>query len=65
MRRFCTVPIGDKIDIDGERHYVLCGEPAVGKKGAWYICKGHEKYYPIDERLSESLEGGLDEEDES
>ena len=65
MKRFCTVPVGEVVDVNGERHYAHCGEPAIGKKGAWYICKGHEKYYPIDEGLSEPLEGEINEEDES
>lgn len=67
MKRFCTVPEGLKVDVNGDPHYVHCGEPAKYKVGSWYVCEGHKKYYTDPNKWpAELLEGEIDaERDES
>jgi hypothetical protein len=61
MKRFCTVPQGETIDVNGERHYIHCGEPAEYKVGNWYVCGGHKTHYTDPNGwLAEPLEGETD-----
>ena len=60
MKRFCTVPQGLVTDVNGNPHYIHCGEPAVCKRGMWYVCEGHKKYYPINKWAKDPLEGEID-----
>jgi hypothetical protein len=61
MKRFCTVPQGETMDVNGKRHYIHCGEPAKYKVGDWYVCEGHKIHYTDpNEWPAELLKGETD-----
>jgi len=63
MKRFCTVPMDLVTDVNGDKHYVHCGEPAKYKVGNWYVCEGHKKHYTDPNKWpAEPLEGVVDDE---
>jgi len=63
MKRFCTVPIDLKTDVNGDPCYVHCGDPAKYKVGSWYVCSNHKKYYTDPNKWpAEPLEGETDDE---